>query len=136
METLAPVTSLAQHRLNRLLDRCRNGFLQPLSATTRARLEALIEAPSQETWDDAKSIIINGRNTVWQALIDHTEFRTDGPRHVVEDFGAMPFRGSTVRVTGAWNSVPTPEQLLVAIAGAVDEPAAAWMDDDDTIRLV
>lgn len=51
------------------VDNCKNVF-GTLSADCRARLTALIERPSQATWDDAHSIIIDGNfGTVWQAWL-------------------------------------------------------------------
>ncbi len=51
------------------IDNCKNVFGY-LSTNCRARLTALIEQPSQATWDDAYSIIIDGHfGTLWQAWL-------------------------------------------------------------------
>lgn len=50
-----------------LVDQCRNVF-GTLSDDCRRRLEAVIDNPSQATWDAAYSIIIDGNfGTLWQA---------------------------------------------------------------------
>ena len=35
-----------------------------------ARLQAVIDQPTEETWDNAFSIILRGHVTLWQAVID------------------------------------------------------------------
>lgn len=56
----------------RLFDRC-SSMLGPLDPEIRERLQAVIDNPSAETWDNAFSIIINGSprrmRTLWQAVI-------------------------------------------------------------------
>lgn len=58
--------------------KCRNMF-GPLRGDVRERLEAVLASPSQETWDDAYSIIVgkNGFTTLWQAWI---KVDPDAPR--------------------------------------------------------
>ena len=52
------------------LDKTSNIFGK-LKPETRARLERVIAKPTQRTWDNAYSIIIEGRHftTLWQAWI-------------------------------------------------------------------
>jgi hypothetical protein len=52
------------------LDMARN-MLGPLDERIRARVERVLENPTQETWDDAYSIIVgsDGWMTLWQAVL-------------------------------------------------------------------
>lgn len=52
------------------VNNCSNAFGY-LSNDCRTRLEAVLDNPTQDTWDNACSIIINGDNltTLWQAWI-------------------------------------------------------------------
>lgn len=67
--------------MNAYLSKCSNLF-GSIGPDIRARLEAVIAAPTESTWDNAYSIIVNGRKmmTLWQAWIavDPTAPRT-GP---------------------------------------------------------
>lgn len=110
MEQTANVISLTEHRTRKVLDQCRTLVMLPLNADTRRRLTALVDNPTPATWDAAHSVIINGRNTLWQALIDHTSFRTG----IFLD---------------QWTHVPTPAETLAAITAAVNEPAPEWEDE-------
>lgn len=51
-----------------IYDDCRNMF-GPLDAECRARLKAVLKNPTEETWDDAFSLIVgkDGFTTLWQA---------------------------------------------------------------------
>lgn len=53
-----------------LVDQCRNLF-GVLQGDVRQRLEAVLEFPCQETWEDAHSIVVSakGMTTLWQAWI-------------------------------------------------------------------
>lgn len=55
-----------------IIDKCENVFGR-LRAPERARLKAVLRNPTQETWDNAYSLIISGRiprvHTLWQAWI-------------------------------------------------------------------
>lgn len=77
-----------------------------LSPEVRARLFNVVDKPSQDTWNDAHSIILTGSpvTTLWQALLAHTDYDvTSGPAHAP---GQTP---------GPWPKLPTSEQLLIAI---------------------
>lgn len=52
------------------LDLARNMF-GPLDSDTRRRIEAVVAAPSQKTWEDAHCIIVgsDGWMTLWQAVL-------------------------------------------------------------------
>ena len=53
-----------------MIDDCRNVF-GPLDAECRARLKAVLEDPTEETWNEAFSLIIgsDGFTTLWQAWV-------------------------------------------------------------------
>lgn len=77
-----------------------------LSPEVRARLFAVVDKPSQDTWDDAHGIILTSdrMTTLWQALLAHTDYGvTSRPWHTT---GEPP---------GPWPQLPTSEQLLIAI---------------------
>ncbi len=86
------------------LDRCHNIFGN-LAPDLRRRLEAVIENPNHETWDNAYSICISGFTTLWQAVIaiDPTFPRT-GP---VEDRAGHRLKG--------WERVPDQLTLYRAL---------------------
>jgi hypothetical protein len=52
-----------------MLDRATNLFGHPLTEDCRARIFAAIEDPTEETWQDARSVLLNKDVTLWQATI-------------------------------------------------------------------
>lgn len=74
-----------------------------LNAECRARLNAVIANPTEETWDDAYSLIVHGGSltTLWEAVlrVDHS-FPKTGPS---EDLAGN-------RVEG-WKRIPRPGPL-------------------------
>lgn len=76
----------------------------PLDAETRTRLQALIDKPSQRSWDDAHSIIVFGEKfiTMWQAVL-HVD--PGFPRH---------------KDGKRWAQIPTREVVLQALHAAVN----------------
>ena len=78
------------------------GALKP---ETKARLQAVIDNPCQETWEDAHTIILNGSGrmkTLWQAI--HTvrpNFCTRKP------------------LDAPWEEIPTREEIIQAIKNVV-----------------
>ncbi|KXO91060.1 Uncharacterised protein (plasmid) [Tsukamurella tyrosinosolvens] len=89
------------------LDKGTNAF-GPLSFAIRSRLSAVINHQSQDTWNDAYSIILDGTTfaTLWQAVLEHTDYAV-----------------TSRELDGAWPQVPTQEQLLIALHFAVREGA-------------
>jgi len=85
---------------------CRNMFGK-LDAECRGRLEAVLENPTEETWDNAYSLIIGGDGftTLWQAWVkvDSTAPRT-GP---AEDFAGKRLHG--------WSRIPDQLTLYRAL---------------------
>ena len=55
---------------NAFVDDCRNMF-GSLDAECRGRLEAVLDNPTEETWDEAYSLIVgkDGFTTLWQAWV-------------------------------------------------------------------
>ncbi len=90
------------------LEMARNLF-GGLSPDIRRRLEAAIENPTEETWDDAHTIILNPHEgmglTLWQAVIAiDPSFPQSGP--------STDYRGR--RVSG-WPQIPSRDLLLAAL---------------------
>ena len=82
-----------------------NLFGKNLSPDIKQRLEAVIENPNQDTWEDAHSIIINGAgrtSTLWQAVlfVDPQFIRS------------KPF-------DAPWTQIPSSETIMKAIRAAV-----------------
>lgn len=76
-----------------------------ISPEIKKRLQAVIDNPNQETWDDAYSIIINGTGrtqTLWQAVI------TIDPDFVTRKPPDAP-----------WSKIPSSETIVKAIRSAV-----------------
>lgn len=88
------------------LDMARN-MLGRLRPKERTRLRAVVYHPTEETWEDAHSIIVgaDGHTTLWQAVIavDPT-FPREGP--------AIDARG---RLVGRWKRIPSQDLLLEAL---------------------
>jgi hypothetical protein len=97
--------------LNVLATRRATNLYGPLSAEVRQRLDAVVSDPTNETWEDAHSIILNskGFRTLWQAVIkaDPT-FPTTGPR--------TDSKGNQIT---PWARIPSRELLIEAINAAV-----------------
>lgn len=78
----------------------------PLDSGTIARLAAVIDNPTQETWEDTHGIILNGFGmlTLWQAVIAvDPSFPRTGPAYTADD------------EPGEWQHVPSAEVIRQAI---------------------
>ncbi len=88
------------------IDDCRNMF-GSLDTVCRRRLEAVIENPTEETWDNSYSLIVgkDGFTTLWQAWVkvDPAAPRT-GP---AEDFAGKRLSG--------WSRIPDQLTLYRAL---------------------
>lgn len=86
------------------LDRARNLY-GPLRPASRARVAALVEQPTRDTWEDARGLILtaSGGCTVWQACLRFTDY------------------GGT---TGG-DAPPTRAQLVAALTAATQRNADA-----------
>lgn len=84
-------------RMRKYLDRASNGLGKPIAAEQRVRVEAFIEAPTQERWESARSVIVSGKKslTLWQAV--------------------MGFSGFVPASNGDWVGAPTRQQVLNAL---------------------
>lgn len=75
-----------------LLDQGSNMF-GPLKPSVRSRLFALIDEPNAETWGDARGIVVasigHGGMTLWQALLEYTDFRTGVVPNLDQIFSAI-----------------------------------------------
>lgn len=70
-----------------------------LPPEVRARLFAVVDNPTQETWDNAHSIVVAGvMTTLWKALLSHTTYSV-----------------RSKPVGGLWPEVPTRDQLTHAL---------------------
>ena len=80
-----PLNSREMWEITELLDECMNwsqgGFLD---ADLRARIFAVVESPTQETWSNACSIIVTDpsvpgiKSTLWQLLLSETDYACTG----------------------------------------------------------
>lgn len=75
-----------------------------LSPDVRARIYAAAENPSQETWSDAHSVILDRESwmTLWQAVLRFTSY----------DVTSKP-------CDGPWPVVPTGQQIVLAVREAL-----------------
>lgn len=107
-----------KQRLDEALDRCSNLF-GPISKTSRQLILDFVDQPSEETWADAHGVLITPETTLWQAVLEHTDYGVDaGPRSEVTDPGFPPFRPAVVEAVEPWRGVPRPSQVRTAIAAA------------------
>jgi hypothetical protein len=76
-----------------------------LKPEVKARLQAVINNPCQETWEDAYSIILNASGkttTLWQAVIKHDwDMQQSKP------------------LDSPWSHIPTSETIVKAINDAI-----------------
>lgn len=77
----------------------------PIGPDIRARLQAMLDCPCEEHWDDTHGVILDGSMTLWQATlaVDPT-FPRIGPS---EDMAGNRLRG--------WDRVPNRELVAQAI---------------------
>ena len=89
--------------LMRDLDEGTNLF-GPLGPQVRARLFAVVDNPTQDTWGNAYSVIVTsqGMTTLWQALLAYTDYAVQS-KPAGQD----------------WPAVPTREQLVTALHAAM-----------------
>jgi hypothetical protein len=89
-----------------LLDKCQNFYGRPLAPDVRARLQAVLDNPTIETWEDAHGIILRTEPkslTLWQAwiAIDPRALRhgrlTDLEGNVIEEWERIPDRFTLMR---------------------------------------
>lgn len=98
-----------QHDVEKAIDMIQGGLFGlgagRMSNVLRRRLRALMVNPSQETWDDAHSIIVGPHTTLWQAIlvVDPTFPKTGAATDQV---------GNVVR---PWPRVPAPDLVIRAI---------------------
>lgn len=93
-------------QLMKALDNGTNMFGK-LSPDVRARLYAVVDNPTSETWGDANGIILRdgGMRTLWQALLRHTDYNvTTGPSVRMGEETVWP-----------QHMIPTTEQLCAAL---------------------
>lgn len=97
--------------MNNTLAFCTNLFGN-VKPDIQKRLQAVIDNPTQETWDDAHCLIISSKRfkTLWQAVleIDPTFQRSAG--YDMETH------------TTKWDRVPTSETIVKAIQNTVLKP--------------
>ena len=76
-----------------------------LKPEIKERIQAVIENPNQETWEDAHSIILNGSGrmkTLWNAI--HT---------------VRPSFCNRKPLDAPWDEIPTSEEIIQAIKNVV-----------------
>ena len=115
----APETALDNSAAETLFSKLgdgRNLLGESLSPETRARVFAAVDDPSWKNWDDAKSIVITPKRTLWQLTLEHTEYNVR----------SYPSHAADREAIGV--HAPTREQILTALEkGALpitgDKPA-------------
>ena len=91
---------------NAFVNDCRNMF-GSLNAECRGRLEAVLDNPTEETWDEASSLIVgkDGFTTLWQ---DWVKVDPAAPRSgPADDMAGKRIRG--------WPSIPDQLTLYRAL---------------------
>ena len=94
--------------MKRLIDKCQNMFGEDVSLDVRERLQAVIDNPCIETWEDAHGIIITPRLTLWQAWV---AIDREAPRRGRR----TDLEGNVIR---EWEKIPSSFTLLRAIQNA------------------
>ena len=97
-----------------------SNLLGALSGEIRARLVAAFTVPCEETWDDARSIILDRESftTLWQAVIAvDPEFRSVSGPVMQWAENDSPEGGHYEQVSG-WARTPSAEVIRQAIAYA------------------
>lgn len=93
---------------------CQNLFGN-LDADCQGRLQAVIDNPTPETWDEAYSLIIGGRGfgTLWQAVLkaDPTYLTSAAPCEF----------GKTLKPSEKWSRVPSSKTIKAAIKLVAEE---------------
>ncbi len=81
------------------MDRAKN-LIGDLPPDVRARIFAVVENPTQETWNAAHSLMINERQfiTLWQAAVRYAGYKV-----------------FTYKVEEGWPEIPSRAQLLQAL---------------------
>jgi hypothetical protein len=106
LSTQTPPAELSHDDVLQLMDSLDKGsnLFGRLSADTRARLFAVVDRPTQETWTDASSILISAERltTLWAAVNAHTDYPVRRKDHGVP-----------------WTQIPTSEQILTALKEAL-----------------
>jgi hypothetical protein len=105
--------------LERELDMARNMFGASLCEDARARLAAAVADPCEATWDDAHTILLTPRISLWAAVIevDPSFAFIKGPVTRWVDDPRRKLGGYSVPVSG-WSRTPTAEVIRQAIAYA------------------
>lgn len=90
----------------------------PLAPESRERLQALLDNPCEDTWDDAYSIIVNQDEwlTLWQAVerVDDDFHEAVPPITRWVDDPTYEFGGYSQRISG-WTRIPSQDAILQAL---------------------
>ena len=93
------------------LDACTNALGDPMPPFARRLVLDLIQRPCEELWDAAHGVSLSRSVTLWQALLQHTEYGvTAGPRQIATAGDGTP----TITRT-PWAAVPTASQVRRAV---------------------
>lgn len=95
-----------------------------LSGSVRMRLKALLDHPSEETWDDAKGIVLNQDTlmTLWQAVlaVDPSFGSASAPvTRWVHSPGHPNGLGGYSEPVSGWSAIPSPDVIAQALRYAV-----------------
>lgn len=94
--------------MNTTLAFCTNLFGN-IKPDVQKRLQAVIDNPTQDTWDDAHCIIISSKRfkTLWQAVLEVDPSFQRSAKYDMENHKTK------------WDSIPTSETIVKAIKNTV-----------------
>ncbi|WIE81496.1 hypothetical protein [Curtobacterium sp. MCSS17_016] len=113
---LATASRVAE--VNRLLDDGKT-LVGPIPQDNRDRIiDYAMHGGTADDWDIVSKHLIRPNTTVWNAVLDHTDYAVrTGRVSTLVDEGAEPFKRAEYATTSDWASVPTADQLLDGLRG-------------------
>ena len=117
---LAPVVDLSVARVHRALRRATNLGGGPVASERIDAILRYLDEPSEEQWDEIKSIYLAPQTTAWKAALAHTDYDVrNGPKTRMVDEGFPPFREPRFERDGRWAAIPEPGQISDAIIATI-----------------
>ncbi|BDZ52390.1 hypothetical protein GCM10025867_46310 (plasmid) [Frondihabitans sucicola] len=107
---MSNLTEIEKRHLFPLLSECRNAIGQWIGVDVAVRLRALAETPTEQTWADARSIIVADatvpgiNSTLWQILLAETSYVSGIPSRE-EVFAALEWAATANRAALTGESI-------------------------------
>lgn len=100
LRLVEPLNEIDQKRLRNALRNGRNGRGAEWSPEARRRIEEVVNRPTSDSWEAARSVVINQKafQSLWSAVVEHTDYQV---RELPAD--------------GNWPEIPTRQQILIAL---------------------